>query len=112
MIRRWIFGPTPGIALSIWMASALSLAVLFSYWCFRTAGALYEGALWARYATTVFGLLLIALNGWKVIVSVHSPDDYTLPLFTIVTMLIGLSCCVLPLLPTSRNYLRELEQRD
>jgi hypothetical protein len=112
VIRRWIFGPTLGIALSIWMASALALAVLFSYSCVRTAGALYEGALWAGYATTVFGLLLIALNGWMVIVRVHSPDDYVLPFFTLVGMFIGLCCCVLPLLPASRNYMRELGQRD
>jgi hypothetical protein len=93
------------------MAVALILAAVFSYWCIRTAIALFDGRHWAGYATIAFGLLLIGLDGWIITANVHSADDYFLPFFSVPTMFFGLCWCVLPLLPTSRRYMRDSAQR-
>src|ERR1700724_943142 len=111
MIRRWILEPTLGNWPSIGMALALILAAIFSYWCIRTAISLFDGRLWAKYATIAFGLALMGLNGWIVTVNGPSPDDYFLPFFSVPTMFFGLCWCVFPLLPASRRYMRGSAQR-
>jgi hypothetical protein len=111
MIRRWILEPTLGDWSSIGTAVALILVAVFSYWCIRTAIALFDGRHWAAYATIAFGLLLIGLDGWIITANVHSADDYFLPLFSVPTMFFGLCWCVFPLLPTSRRYMRDSAQQ-
>jgi hypothetical protein len=111
MIRRWIHEPTLGNWPSIGMALALILAAIFSYSCIRTAISLFNGRHWAGYATIAFGLLLVGLDGWIITANVHSSDDYFLPFFSVSTMFFGLCWCVLPLLPTSRRYMRDSAQR-
>ena len=111
VIRRWILGPIVGKWPSIGMASALILAAIFSYWCIRTAIALFNGRRWAMYATIAFGSLLIGLNGWIITANVHSADDYFQPFFSIPMIFFGLCWYVLPLLPASRRYMRDSAQQ-